>query len=186
MYHGRVCQANALFDVKYVVQVPYYAITKPEDLQHYGVVGHYDKKELNALIAAETVAKMPLSQMAELVAAGIPVRLMMPAEEIKTAYNAIIEHLENWIYIGDNIGYWNLPPLDDLLAFDELAEYLYTLVEFDGSQPQGLTDTFNIHQHILETPAIRQKPKYQPYSDYLIDKMTQGIYREKQRRGGFL
>lgn len=182
MYHDKKCQANELFDVKYVVWVPYYAIADPNDLQHYGVVGHYSKDELDKLIASDTIAKIPLSRMAELVSAGIGVRPQMTPKQIAHAYNAITTHLENWIAIGNKHGFWNLPPLNDLLAFDELAAHLYNLVDFVPPQYSSLTDIKSIHFGLFGDHSPRQKPAYVSYADYLVDKMTQGTFRTKKGR----
>lgn len=175
------CQADKLFDVKYLVTAPFYALVDKPTLEHYGVVGHYDKVELDKLLSNETVAKINLSRMAELVAQNIPIRPQMTARQMADAFNAITEHIENWIKVGNKVGFWQLPPLEDLLAFDELASFLYNQIEFDG-ETKGLTDYLGINTTLMGNRTKKPKPPYHSYADFLIEKCTQGKYRTVNRR----
>lgn len=181
MRNDIVCQADALFNTKYVIYAPFYALVDKNTLDNYGVVGHHQKESLDKLLSNDTIAKVNLAQMAELVAQSVPIRPQMTAREMANAFNAIVEHLENWIAVGNRVGFWHLPPLEDLLAFDELAYFLYQQIEFDG-RVKGLTDYLGINETLLGQGTRKSKPPYQSYADYLIEKCTQGVYRKTERR----
>lgn len=171
----RQCQADFLFDKKFLVWVPFYSIVDERLLEYYGIAGHHSKEELDKIMSAITPAKIPLSKMAELVNNGVGVVIDMTPEEVAQAYNAITTHIENWLYIGNRHGWWKLPPLEDMLAFDGLAKYLYDLIEF-VDEPTGLG--LDMFSGLMETrtPEKPVKPPYQTYSDILIDRCTRDTF----------
>lgn len=170
--------SKELFHNTYHAYIPFYHTQNQEDLSVRGIVGHHDKTSLENFFNTETLSKVTIPQLAEIVALGDMVRLY-DVNEAPSMYNLIIDHLENWLYVGNTYGGRYLPPLNDLLALDALAGYLFQYVIFDDRSPLEcyFDPTANINQ--LIEPSSQKNVVYNPYADAFINLSSSILKRGK-------
>lgn len=174
----RECVCNRLFDDRFYVYLPFHATVDAKDLHHRGVAGHHDKSNLNKFLNDEVLVAASIVHIAEKMAEGAYVRLYNIADA-STMFDLIVQHLENWLWIGRNKGAYTLPPIEDLIALDDLAGYLYKFASAskeDDDPKYGFFDFFGIGYSISlvdnKQDVAKQKKKqkfYNPYTEDFIE-----------------
>lgn len=161
-----------LFNRSFMVYMPYSATVSREELYEYGVVGLHTKESLRKYLDDPILVNATLVQIAEAIGRGDQVSLS-DTKDAAVMYDLVVQHLENWLKIGHTHLASRLPPLEDLIAFDELAGTLhpYVIVEDDPtvtSIDYALGDDLllGMMDHGITTPQLKG---YQPYQAQFIE-----------------
>lgn len=164
-----------LFNKSYLVYVPYSATVPKQELKEYGVVGFHTKESLARYLSDPILVHATPVQIATMMSNGDSVSLHN-AEDAATMYDALVQHLENWMLVGQQHLVSRLPPLSDLIALDELAGALYPHIVVNDSGPSttmvdyALGDDLLLGLMTLETPEAQKG--YQPYTPIFIEMGT--------------
>lgn len=121
---ARIDTTDKIWTFYYLVRVPEMGATSVDYLRTYGTYITGDRGVDKALSQQWMTRQMTISQMIELYADGVQIKIVNEAD-IKDIYEAIAQHLEGWRYQlahGINIGD---APIDDLIAMDEFANGVY-------------------------------------------------------------
>lgn len=161
--------SKELFNDYYYVYIPFHCSQNIEEFKTRGIAGYHSKEQLANFMNSEVLVRATIPQIAKIIGAGELVRLYDINDATKM-YNVIVEHLENWLYIGQKYGGRYLPPINDLLILDELADYLFNHVIFDKREAiDTMFDPLGIGEF---TTGFKAKPdtiKYQPYLEEFIN-----------------
>lgn len=148
----RVDVHRRLFEDFYLVYIPYAATVSEEELREYGVVGFHDKASLDALIGEPILSKANIATLADFNYKGVEISFYN-INDLKTIFNLITQHLENWLVIGKLVNPRRLPPLIDLLQFDKLAADIYQYIDFDKATQK--TPVYNSLDVVLGNNLLR-------------------------------
>lgn len=130
-----------LWENRYMVYLPFYSTGDREDLRVRGIAGHHDKESLEAFLNQMTLVYATPVHLAERAYQGDTIEFVHK-EDATEIYNLVIQHLENWIFIGNKRGGRCMPPLSDLEIWDDFAAHLFN--------------------HVIFTPKVKKKllPSY--------------------------
>ena len=161
-----------LFNRTFLVYMPYSATVSRNELMEYGVVGLHTKDSLERYLSDPILVNATIVQIAETISGGDEVSLRNN-EDAATIYDLIIQHLENWLYIGHTHMASRLPPLPDLIALDELAGVLYKHIT-PVDAPVANNIDYALGNDLLlgmMTHAAPQNTKhgYKPYASQFIE-----------------
>lgn len=160
-----------LFTDQFHVYMPYSATVSKKELHEYGVVGFHSKESLEQYLSDIILVKATIVQIATVTNQGEEVSLY-DARDAATMYDLIVQHLENWLTIGQQHLASRLPPLGDLMALDDLAGVLHPHVVVEDGPSTTVVD-YALGDDLLlgmMGGVVREKTRgYQPYTPLFIE-----------------
>lgn len=170
------CVAKAIFQNRYMITVPNSACMTVGELKTFGMMDMGSEEENRAYLNEPRTVWANIILIAHHLSNGVPVTLMNVKDGAEM-YELIITHLDNWIFAATNIPNCKLPPIDDMVLLDELAENLCQFNNLnDTDEPQSLT-MFSLYSDVPKFYKAGET-SYTSRLDRLFD-----LQGRKRRRG---